>query len=39
MNTPAARRVAEERHRYMEGFLEQFFREWKGADAGGPEHG
>lgn len=27
MNTEAARELAEERHRYMEGFLAQFFRE------------
>lgn len=39
MNTPAARRVAEERHRYMEGFLERFFREWEGADVGAAERG
>lgn len=31
MNTPAARRMAEERHAYMERFLEQFQREWEGA--------
>lgn len=36
MNTAAARRVAEERHRYVEGFLEQFFREWNGDDLPAP---
>lgn len=30
MNTDAARRLAEARHEYMEGFLEQFHREWSG---------
>ena len=30
MNTPAGRRLAEQRHRYMEGFLEQFLEEWDG---------
>ncbi|TVY08453.1 HD domain-containing protein [Paenibacillus cremeus] len=33
MNTNAARAVAEERHRYMELFLEQFYREWDAEDA------
>lgn len=28
MNTEAARRIAAQRHHYMEGFLEQFFKEW-----------
>ena len=28
MSTVSGRRMAEERHRYMEGFLEEFFREW-----------
>lgn len=28
MNTRAGRQMAEERHRYMEGFLKQFFSEW-----------
>lgn len=32
INTPAARRVAEERHAYMEQFLQQFLREWEGED-------
>lgn len=30
MNTDAARKVAEQRHRFMENFLQQFFREWDG---------
>lgn len=30
MHTDAARRIAEERHRYMEAFLERFHREWEG---------
>jgi len=30
MNTPTARKIAEARHEYMEGFLEQFYAEWKG---------
>ncbi|HWQ09043.1 MAG TPA: hypothetical protein VN436_08050, partial [Holophaga sp.] len=30
MNTPTARWMAEERHAYMERFLEQFQREWEG---------
>jgi len=33
MNTETGRRMAEERHRFMEQFLEQFYREWEG---GGP---
>ncbi len=28
MNTPTARKLAEERHRFMEMYLEQFYREW-----------
>lgn len=32
MNTPAARRAAEARHRFMEEFLERFHHEWEGAD-------
>ncbi|RSK49873.1 HD domain-containing protein [Hymenobacter rigui] len=32
LNTPAARRVAEERHAFMEQFLQQFLREWEGED-------
>lgn len=30
MNTATARRIAEERHRSMEQYLEQFYREWEG---------
>lgn len=30
MNTDAGRKMAEERHRFMEQFLDQFFREWHG---------
>lgn len=30
MNTDAARRIADERHRYMERYLERFQREWEG---------
>lgn len=30
MNTKAGRKIAEERHRYMEQFLEQFYAEWNG---------
>lgn len=30
MNTPTARRIAEERHHYMETFLAEFFAEWEG---------
>jgi uncharacterized protein len=33
MNTPAARRIAEERHRFMLEFLDRFEREWNGSDA------
>ncbi|MGV3760869.1 HD domain-containing protein [Parapedobacter sp.] len=28
MNTPTAKRIAEERHRFMEQYLEQFYKEW-----------
>jgi uncharacterized protein len=34
MNTPAAKRIAEERHAYMEGFVARFLREWDGKDFG-----
>ncbi|HEX2190749.1 MAG TPA: HD domain-containing protein, partial [Longimicrobiaceae bacterium] len=37
MNTAAARRAAEGRHRFMEEFLERFHREWDGADLGPAE--
>ncbi len=30
MNTKTGRQLAEERHNYMEKFLEQFYREWSG---------
>ena len=30
MNTPAGRRMAEERHRFMELYLKQFYDEWDG---------
>jgi uncharacterized protein len=30
MNTPTARKIAQERHAYMEGFLAQFYGEWNG---------
>ena len=33
MNTAAARRLADERHRFMEQFLAQFDAEWNGEDA------
>lgn len=32
LHTPAARRVAEERHAFLETFLAQFLREWAGDD-------
>jgi uncharacterized protein len=32
LHTPAARKVAEERHTFMEQFLTQFLREWEGKD-------
>lgn len=32
MNTPAARRMAEERHAFMEEFLQRFFEEWRIGD-------
>lgn len=35
MNTDTARAIAEERHRFMEEFLEQFYREWDAEDANG----
>lgn len=30
MNTEAGKKIATDRHRYMEGFLEQFYAEWEG---------
>jgi len=30
MNTPTGKRMAEERHRFMESFLQQFYGEWEG---------
>lgn len=30
MNTRTAKQIAEDRHRFMEAYLEQFFREWEG---------
>lgn len=30
MNTPAARRIAAQRHEFMMSYLEQFFAEWQG---------
>ncbi|WP_195574255.1 HD domain-containing protein [Paenibacillus sp. 1001270B_150601_E10] len=30
LNTPTAKQLGEERHRYMKGYLEQFKREWEG---------
>ena len=30
MNTQTGKQIAQERHRYMEGFLEQFYAEWEG---------
>lgn len=32
MNTPQAKRIAEERHQYMVEFLKRFEQEWNGAD-------
>ncbi|MFA5124801.1 MAG: HD domain-containing protein [Patescibacteria group bacterium] len=30
MNTATGKKMANKRHRYMEGFLQEFFNEWKG---------
>jgi uncharacterized protein len=30
MNTETGKQIAQERHRYMEGFLSQFYAEWDG---------
>lgn len=32
LHTPTAQTIAEERHRYMEGFVERFLLEWEGRD-------
>jgi uncharacterized protein len=32
LNTPTAKRIAEQRHAYMEQFLRQFMKEWEGRD-------
>ncbi|WP_418264411.1 HD domain-containing protein [Flavobacterium faecale] len=32
MNTASGKKIAEERHRYMEGFLSQFYAEWDGEE-------
>lgn len=34
LHTPAARRLAEERHQFMEQFVAQFLREWDSEDGG-----
>lgn len=31
MNTATGRNLAQERHAYMEGFLDQFYKEWEGS--------
>jgi len=30
MNTKSGKKIAEQRHQYMEGFLDQFYSEWNG---------
>ena len=30
MNTKTGKKIAQERHKYMEGFLAQFYAEWEG---------
>jgi len=30
MNTESGKKIAEERHLYMENFLSQFYAEWEG---------
>ena len=30
MNTESGKRVAEDRHKYMEDFLNEFYHEWEG---------
>jgi len=32
MNTVSGKKIAEERHQYMETFLQQFYKEWDGLD-------
>jgi len=32
MNTPTAKEIAENRHKYMQEFLQQFFLEWEGKE-------
>ena len=32
MNTATARKIAEERHRFVEEYLKHFFAEWNGED-------
>lgn len=38
MNTDTGRKLAEERHNYMEGFLRQFYREWHNVLSPRPAH-
>ena len=30
MNTDTAKIIAQERHQYLENFLQEFFKEWNG---------
>jgi uncharacterized protein len=32
MNTDTARKMAEGRHRFMEEYLDRFYREWEGKE-------
>jgi uncharacterized protein len=32
MNTKTAKKIAQERHRYMEDFLKKFYKEWEGKE-------